>query len=521
MRKNDEVRRNAGKLFQSWRNDWNKFIKEALGVTLDPEQQAIVAAVQTNKRVSVRSGTARGKDFVAACIAVSFLYLTPRWNKKGELVENTKVALTAPTDRQVKNIMMPEISRLFNRAKKRGFVLPGRLNTYDIRTDNDEWFLTGFKADEHNHEAWSGFHAVNTMFIVTEATGISDDTFAAIEGNLQGNSRILLVFNPNTVVGYAARSQKSARWTRFCLNSLTAPNVVQHKLLYPGQVDYDWVKDKLENWCTRITADEVQAEMDDFEFEGQWYRPEDLFRKKVLGQFPKVSDDILIPAQWLELAHERWQQVNGREPLRQEIRILGVDVAGMGRDCTCFVERKGAWVSEFRAHNSGGSADHMKIAGQIAAYRRRQIEAYVSIDTIGEGAGVYSRCIEVDEKEYIISCKYSEAAKGRNGKQLTDVTGQYQFINMRAYLFWAVRDWLNPKNDTGAMLPPDTQFDEEATEIKWSFRSDGRIFIEPKEDIKERLGRSPDKFDALANTFYPIRTNKRIDLDRLARMIGR
>ena len=520
-RNEDTVRRNADKLFKSWREDWNKFIREALGVTLDEEQQAIVAAVQTNKRVSVRSGTARGKDFVAACIAVSFLYLTPRWNKRGELVENTKVALTAPTDRQVKNIMMPEISRLFNKAKKRGFVLPGRLTAYDIRTDNEEWFLTGFKADEHNHEAWSGFHAVNTMFIVTEATGISDDTFAAIEGNLQGNSRIVLVFNPNTVVGYAARSQKSARWTRFCLNSLPAPNVVQHKLLYPGQVDYDWVKDKLENWCTRITVDEVQAEMDDFEFEGQWYRPEDLFRKKVLGQFPKVSDDILIPAQWLELAHQRWEQVNGREPLRQEIRMLGVDVAGMGRDCTCFVERKGAWVSEFRAHNSGGSADHMKIAGQIAAYRRRQIEAYVSIDTIGEGAGVYSRCIEVDEKDYIISCKYSEAAKGHNGKPLTDVTGQYEFINMRAYLFWCVRDWLNPKNDTGAMLPPDTQFDEEATEIKWSFRSDGRIFIEPKEDIKERLGRSPDKFDALANTFYPIRTNKRIDLDRLARMIGR
>lgn len=508
-------------LFGSWRNDWNKFIKEALGVTLDPEQQAIVAAVQRDKRVSVRSGTARGKDFVAACIAVSFLYLTPRWNRRGELIENTKVALTAPTDRQVKNIMMPEISRLWGRAKKRGFVLPGRLTAYDIRTDNEEWFLTGFKADEHNHEAWSGFHAVNTMFIVTEATGISDDTFEAIEGNLQGNSRILLVFNPNKVVGYAARSQKSARWTRFCLNSLTAQNVVEHKLLYPGQVDYDWVRDKLDAWCTPIRADEAQAEMDDFEFEGRWYRPEDLFRRKVLGQFPKVADDVLIPTQWLELAHERWRRAGGREPLGAETRILGVDVAGMGRDCTCFVERKGAWVSEFNAHNSGGAADHMGIAGKIAAYRRRQIEAYVSIDTIGEGAGVYSRCIEIDEKDYIISCKYSEAAKGRGGKPLTDTTGQYQFVNMRAYLFWAVRDWLNPRSDTGAMLPPDTQFDEEATEIKWSFRSDGRIIIEPKEDIKERLGRSPDKFDALANTFYPLRARGRIDLRRLARMIGR
>ena len=101
-----QIRKNAAKLFSEWRNDWNKFISEALGVTLDEEQQAIVTAVQHKKLVSVRSGTARGKDFVAACIAVCFLYLTPKWRKnpngKMELVENTKVALTAPTDRQVK-----------------------------------------------------------------------------------------------------------------------------------------------------------------------------------------------------------------------------------------------------------------------------------------------------------------------------------------------------------------------------------------------------------------------------------
>lgn len=496
-------------LFESWRNDWNKFIREAFGVTLDSEQQAIVAAVQNNRRVSVRSGAARGKDFVAACIAMAFLYLTPRWSKDKELIENTKVALTAPTDRQVKNIMMPEISRLFNRAKKRGFDLPGRLNAYDIRTDNDEWFLTGFKADEHNHEAWSGFHAVNTMFIVTEATGISDDTFAAIEGNLQGNSRLLLVFNPNTVIGYAARSQKSDRWQRFQLNSLTAPNVVHKRLIYPGQVDYEWVQDKIENWCTPIREEDVQSEMDDFNFEGQWYRPEDLFRKKVLGQFPKVSDDVLIPMQWLELAHQRWIEAGGKDgSTRKDVRILGVDVAGMGRDCTCFVERAGRWVAPFTMYNSGGAADHMKIAGLIAARRQENPGLYVSIDTIGEGAGVFSRCMETESRSgghHLISCKYSEAAKSlQSGEQLTDMTGQYRFLNMRAYLFWCIRDWLNPKNGMEAMLPPDTQFDEEATEIKWAFRSDGRIFIEPKEDIKKRIGRSTDKFDALANTFYPV-----------------
>jgi hypothetical protein len=162
----------------------------------------------------------------------------------------------------------------------------------------------------------------------------------------------------------------------------------------------------------------------------------------------------------------------------------------------------------------------MEVAGQIAARRRRHPKMYVSIDTIGEGAGVYSRCLEVEsEPKYIISCKYSEAAKDYRGRELTDLTGENKFANMRAYLHWCVRNWLNPVNKTGAMLPPNERFIEEATEIRWKFRSDGRIIIEPKEDIKKRLGRSPDLFDALANTFYPIRIDKGIDLDRLKHLV--
>lgn len=503
----------------SWRADWNRFVRDALGVTLDREQQEILSSVQFNPRTSVASGTARGKDFVAACAAVSFLYLTPRWNTNRELIENTKVALTAPTDRQVRNIMMPEVTRLYNRAKQRGIQLPGRLTQSDIRTEYSEWFLTGFKADEHNHEAWSGFHAVHTMFIVTEASGIGDDTFSAIEGNLQGDSRILLVFNPNTPVGYAARSQRSDRWARYRLNSLTAPNVVEKRLVFPGQVNYEWVVDKVEQWCTPISPEERAEEFDDFEFEGKWYRPEDLFRKKVLGKFPKVGDDVLIPQQWIEAAQERWIAAQGKEPVSDDIRFLGVDVAGMGRDSTVYCERKGRWVAPLTARNSGGTADHMAVAGEIHARRGFQPRMVASIDTIGEGAGVYSRLLEIDDRRFIISCKYSEGAK-QFERELSDLTGQYRFVNMRAYLFWCVRDWLNPKNQTGAMLPPDNQLLEEATEIRWSFRSDGRIIIEPKEDIKKRLGRSPDKFDALANTFYPVRSARQsIDLERIAKIV--
>ena len=122
----------------------------------------------------------------------------------------------------------------------------------------------------------------------------------------------------------------------------------------------------------------------------------------------------------------------------------------------------------------------------------------------------------------VLSCKYSEGAKRRNGRPLTDVTGQYEFANMRAYLFWAVRDWLDPKNQTGAMLPPGGTLTDEAAEIKWSFRSDGKIVIEKKEEIKKRLGYSTDEFDALANTFYPQQgawTVSREELDYLEKQM--
>ena len=68
------------------------------------------------------------------------------------------------------------------------------------------------------------------------------------------------------------------------------------------------------------------------------------------------------------------------------------------------------------------------------------------------------------------------------------------------------------------MLPPGGTLIDEAAEIKWSFRSDGKIIIEKKEEIKNRLGYSPDEFDALANTFYPTDYGFHVSDEELAAM---
>ena len=487
-----DINKKALKRYKLWTEDWNRFVSEVLKARLDHEQKAIIESVQHNPMTAVASGTSRGKDFVSACACLCFMYLTPRFGYHNILTKNTKVAMTAPTARQVKNIMTPEVRRLFRAAQ----ILPGRLVSDDIRTEYEEWYLTGFKAGDDNAEAWSGFHAYNTMFAVTEASGISETTFNAIEGNLQGNSRLLIVFNPNVTTGYAARAMKSDRFTKFRLSSLNAENVVKKKLIIPGQVDYEWVKDKVFNWCSPIGKTDFNEGEGDFHWEGGIYRPNDLFRVKVLGMFPKVSEDVLIPYEWIEIANNRWRemQLEGFTP-KKSLR-LGVDVAGMGRDDSVLCSRYGNYVSSFEAHQSAGTADHMHVAGMALAHLRENgSKAYV--DTIGEGAGVFSRLQELGLRN-VYSCKFSENARG-----LTDVTGQYEFANMRAYCYWAVRDWLNPKNNFLPALPPCDKLTEEATETHWKFQSNGSIIIEPKDKIKERIKRSSDYFDSLANTFYP------------------
>ena len=138
----------------------------------------------------------------------------------------------------------------------------------------------------------------------------------------------------------------------------------------------------------------------------------------------------------------------------------------MGRDRSCYVPRQGNYVSEIKCHNSGGHADHMAVAGQVAHYLSLSSKNKAFIDTIGEGAGVYSRLIE---QKYLtaFSCKFSE------------------------------------------------ELDQELWEVHWLFQSDGSIIMEPKDEIKKRLKRSPDKMDALANTFYPYDYDRDNDLQLL------
>lgn len=465
-------------VWNRYRNDWILFAEEILNVYLDDQQKECLESIQNNPRISIRSGNARGKDFVAAVASLCFLYL----NNPSKVIE------TAPTGRQVISIIMAEIKKIHGLSR---IPLGGELLSDTIKfPDDPTHYLMAFKSGEKEVEPWSGFHSPSLMVVVTEASGIEDLVFTAMESILTGDSKLVLCFNPYRLSGEAFRSITSPMYKKHCLNCLDAPNVIAKKQIIPGQVDYGWIRNLIENkgWVTQIEEDQVQTEKYDFEWEGRWYRPNDLFRVKVLGEPPKESEDVLIPLAWLEASFDRWERM---ETTAEKMKI-GVDVAGLGRDFTVFCLRRNMIVEKFVKYSR---QDHMATVGKLKEIIG-EAEAY--IDTIGEGAGVYSRARELKMK--VVSAKFSESAKG-----LKDYSGERAFVNMRAYCYWAIRDALDPQYPDGLALPRDDELAEELHETKWKIRSSGEILIEDKEEIKKRLGRSPDKADSLALSFYPKR----------------
>jgi len=464
-------------ILSSYEGDWNKFAREGLGVRLDREQRRILESMQIHRRTSVRSGHAAGKDYVAAVGSLCFLYLNIP----------SKVINTAPTDRQVISIMMSEIGRIYRNAK---INLGGDLWTHKITFSEDsDWFLLGFKTKDKKPEDWTGFHSPNLMVVVTEASGIDQVTFDAIEGLLTGNSRLVLIFNPNRTSGEAYQSTRSPLYKKFKMNCLNAVNVRAKKILIPGQVDWEWIDEKIRKpgWVTEIEEGEQRRDLYDFKWEGKWYRPNDLFLVKIMGEFPRATEDTLIPLSWVELANDRWQDLQGKG---EGTLKLGVDVAGMGRDLTVFAFRRGDVIERLKVYSK---QDHMVTVGK-AKNELIKKEDITYIDSAGEGAGVFSRLIEL--KVNAIGVMASESAKG-----LTDMTEQRTFANMRAYLYWALRDALDPAFEGELALPPLDELTQDLTEVHWSTRSNGDIIIEEKDKIKKRLGRSPDYGDAVANTF--------------------
>ncbi len=96
--------------FAAYRNDPLGFIREVLKGEPWDRQIEIAGAVEANPLTVVRSCNGAGKDWLAARLALWWVYA------RGGLA-----LVTGPTERQVREVVMGEVARAFTKAKD----LPG------------------------------------------------------------------------------------------------------------------------------------------------------------------------------------------------------------------------------------------------------------------------------------------------------------------------------------------------------------------------------------------------------------
>jgi hypothetical protein len=208
-------------------------------------------------------------------------------------------------------------------------------------------------------------------------------------------------------------------------------------------------------------------------------------------EFPKVgAENAVIPKNWIDLA------VN-QEGCEGEELHAGLDVARFGRDLSVYCLRKGGKVFPLKVMEK---MDTMELVGWLRGILDDDEPESLKVDLIGIGAGVNDRLSELEEEG-----KIDVGIEGVNvGASPSDVEAKEKFLNLRAEVFWNLRNWFKPnkKGRSRISIPDDAKLIKELSEIRYKYSSERKIKIEPKQDMKKRLGYSPDRADSLALAFY-------------------
>ncbi len=307
--------------------------------------------------------------------------------------------------------------------------------------------------------------------------------FEGAEGILTSeHSRLLLIGNPTSTGGTFYNSFREPGWHTIAISAFDTPNFTAYDITQediakgiweqkitgplpnPKLITPAWVADKYRRWGPTHPA----------------------YESRILGQFASQGDRAIIPLAWIEAAMARWEDTPEGEPTE-----LGVDPARYGDDDSVIATRKGHKVLPLQVFSKQGT---METTGYIVQSRRDYEASLIKVDVIGLGAGIVDRLLELGMP--VVGINVAE--------QPIDTE---RFNNKRSELWWNLRELLDPDkriNPEPIALPPDDELLADLSGAQYEVNSKGQTVSEPKEKMKKRIGRSPDRADATILVFAPV-----------------
>lgn len=442
-----------------WQRDPVLWCHERLGYNLWSKQQAIIESVRDTHQTAVHSCHAIGKSLTSAAAAM--------WWIDTHNVGEAFVVTTAPTHQQVASILWREMNRLHKRGN-----LDGRMNLLEWYFGN-ELVAFGRKPADYDPAAFQGIHARYVLVIFDEACGIPKALWDAASTLIANEeSRFLAVGNPDDPHGEFSRvCRPNSGWNVIHVGAEMTPN-------FTGEPVDEIVSASL---ISKRWADEKQK---------SWGEHSALYASKVLGIFPVDSDSGVIPHSWATACKYLELPPDGK-------RCAGLDIGG-GGDRTVLRERIGPKAGRERVWLD---SDPMRVCGEVALTLAEWETERVVIDTIGIGWGFAGRLKELSRRHNYTSTDIVHEAEVVAFNAAMQAKEPKRFINKRAEMHWNGRELSRMKTWDLEFVDDDTI--AELTEAQYEIMdSRGKIKVEAKDKIIERLGQSPDRADALLMAYW-------------------
>lgn len=454
-------------LLESKLQDPEFFVEDVLGAHFWDKQIEIAKALATHDDVAVRSCHAIGKSFTAARLALWFLYAFPE----------SVVWSTAPTARQVYNILWREIRGAHEASitPLGGTMLKQRLDISAL------WYAFGFATKDG--VSFQGLHAKSgrILGIVDEASGMAEQIMEASEGTLTSQfAKRLMLGNANKRTGYFAQSFKNPRVYKIKISAYDTPNFKANDIKNADDL-LKFDKEKgIDNAV--IVAPHLITPKFAYGILLRYGRNSTNFHVRVEAEFPTADSDTLISLDLIENAFNREIE----EDQSKEIGVIACDPARFGDDRTGIIIRQGLKVIRKVTMTK---LDNVEVGNKLLSLKREFPTFLIKVEVNGLGTGVLDH---VKHQIEDIGFKKKDVIEVNVNEKAVDP----EYANIRTEIWATAAEWLKVGS-----LPEDEDF-REGADVKYKFTSKGQQQLEAKDDIKKRIGKSPDVLDALAISFY-------------------
>lgn len=454
-----------------WRTNAKAFVYEQFQATPDPWQEQVLDAwVDPSKaRISMQACVGPGKTTVEAWCGWHFLSCF------GDRGEHPKGVAFSITGDNLRDNLWPELSKWQDRSPYLKAAFTKNSERVFANHHPDTWFLSARSwpktaSPDEQGKTVSGLHGKYIAIFADESGAIPVPLLRASDQVLSTGpifGKILQGGNPISLEGmlYAAATFLRHQWTVIRITGdpddpkawVHSPRVLAGAS--GGESPADWARQQIATYGR----------------DNPWVMAQ------ILGQFPSSSLNALLGVDEVEAAMARHIRSDAYAWAQKR---LGVDVARYGDDRTVIFPRQGlvAFRPKVMRHKRD-SAVSTDIAAAVMSGKATWGSELELFDATG---GWAAGAVDVMRSNGYSPIDVQFAAPGIDPR----------YKNRRMEIWFLMAEWIK----RGGALPPIPELVGELTAPTYTFAG-GKMLLEDKDQVKKRIGRSPDLADALALTF--------------------